>query len=134
MWGRKGTARLFRGQIEQKAAKLAAFIGKDEFLKELKVKWFPFVKKNSNTEDEVKKARERISESGAFKKTFDIVGITDEDIRQVIEEIQREKPEQESLEVGSRTGRNEPCPCGSGKKYKKCCGGKALEIEMEGEK
>ncbi|HMP81146.1 MAG TPA: SEC-C metal-binding domain-containing protein [Verrucomicrobiota bacterium] len=20
-------------------------------------------------------------------------------------------------------GRNEPCPCGSGKKYKKCCGG-----------
>ena len=22
-----------------------------------------------------------------------------------------------------RTGRNEPCPCGSGKKYKKCCGG-----------
>ena len=22
----------------------------------------------------------------------------------------------------SRTGRNDPCPCGSGKKYKKCCG------------
>ncbi len=22
-----------------------------------------------------------------------------------------------------RVGRNEPCPCGSGKKYKKCCGG-----------
>jgi hypothetical protein len=22
-----------------------------------------------------------------------------------------------------RTGRNDPCPCGSGKKYKKCCGG-----------
>jgi SEC-C motif-containing protein len=21
-----------------------------------------------------------------------------------------------------RTGRNEPCPCGSGRKYKKCCG------------
>ena len=21
-----------------------------------------------------------------------------------------------------RTGRNDPCPCGSGKKYKKCCG------------
>jgi len=24
-----------------------------------------------------------------------------------------------------KTGRNEPCPCGSGKKYKKCCYGKA---------
>jgi SEC-C motif-containing protein len=22
-----------------------------------------------------------------------------------------------------RVGRNDPCPCGSGKKYKKCCGG-----------
>ncbi len=21
-----------------------------------------------------------------------------------------------------KTGRNDPCPCGSGKKYKKCCG------------
>jgi len=22
----------------------------------------------------------------------------------------------------AKIGRNEPCPCGSGKKYKKCCG------------
>jgi uncharacterized protein YecA (UPF0149 family) len=22
-----------------------------------------------------------------------------------------------------KVGRNEPCPCGSGKKYEKCCGG-----------
>jgi uncharacterized protein YecA (UPF0149 family) len=25
-------------------------------------------------------------------------------------------------EHGSKVGRNDPCPCGSGKKYKKCCG------------
>ena len=24
--------------------------------------------------------------------------------------------------VEKKVGRNEPCPCGSGKKYKKCCG------------
>lgn len=24
--------------------------------------------------------------------------------------------------VETKTGRNEPCDCGSGKKYKKCCG------------
>ena len=24
--------------------------------------------------------------------------------------------------VGKKVGRNEPCPCGSGKKYKNCCG------------
>jgi preprotein translocase subunit SecA len=23
---------------------------------------------------------------------------------------------------GQKVGRNEPCPCGSGRKYKKCCG------------
>ncbi len=23
----------------------------------------------------------------------------------------------------AKVGRNDPCPCGSGKKYKKCCGG-----------
>ena len=28
-------------------------------------------------------------------------------------------PEQEK---GKKIGRNDPCPCGSGKKYKKCCG------------
>jgi len=26
---------------------------------------------------------------------------------------------------GARVGRNDPCPCGSGKKYKKCCGAAA---------
>ena len=26
--------------------------------------------------------------------------------------------------VSAKVGRNEPCPCGSGKKYKKCCLGK----------
>jgi uncharacterized protein len=26
------------------------------------------------------------------------------------------------VRTGPKTGRNDPCPCGSGKKYKKCCG------------
>ncbi len=29
---------------------------------------------------------------------------------------------QQTVHKGKKTGRNEPCPCGSGKKYKKCCG------------
>jgi len=32
-----------------------------------------------------------------------------------VETYKREKP---------KVGRNDPCPCGSGKKYKKCCGSK----------
>ncbi len=34
----------------------------------------------------------------------------------------REQPKQEPVTVEKKVGRNEPCPCGSGKKYKKCCG------------
>lgn len=29
---------------------------------------------------------------------------------------------QSKIAVSSKVGRNDPCPCGSGKKYKKCCG------------
>ncbi len=28
----------------------------------------------------------------------------------------------EKAAVVAKVGRNDPCPCGSGKKYKKCCG------------
>jgi uncharacterized protein YecA (UPF0149 family) len=28
----------------------------------------------------------------------------------------------EPYRAPQKVGRNEPCPCGSGKKYKKCCG------------
>ncbi|RXV59025.1 YecA family protein [Roseovarius sp. A46] len=27
---------------------------------------------------------------------------------------------------GDKTGRNDPCPCGSGKKFKQCCGRRAM--------
>jgi preprotein translocase subunit SecA len=31
-------------------------------------------------------------------------------------------PVQQVVRAGDKIGRNDPCPCGSGKKYKKCCG------------
>lgn len=34
----------------------------------------------------------------------------------------RESPKQMPIVVTQKVGRNDPCPCGSGKKYKKCCG------------
>jgi len=42
--------------------------------------------------------------------------------------IQEEKPQERApasqpiQKTGPKVGRNDPCPCGSGKKYKKCCG------------
>ncbi len=34
-------------------------------------------------------------------------------------------PEEPERRESPKVGRNDPCPCGSGKKYKKCCGAKA---------
>jgi len=31
----------------------------------------------------------------------------------------------EPIKADAAPGRNDPCPCGSGKKYKKCCGRQA---------
>ena len=45
--------------------------------------------------------------SKAFSEMFDYISL----------ESQTKKPE-----VLGKVGRNEPCPCGSGKKFKNCCG------------
>ncbi|RKZ30003.1 preprotein translocase subunit SecA, partial [bacterium] len=33
-------------------------------------------------------------------------------------------PKSKTIVKGKKVGRNDPCPCGSGKKYKNCCGRK----------
>lgn len=66
-------------------------------------------------------------------KTLYLVKITQEEDELPVQRQQRielgrgdiggqsEKPRTVRRE-GKKVGRNEPCPCGSGKKYKKCCG------------
>jgi len=39
-------------------------------------------------------------------------------------EIDKEYKKTKTVVKGEKIGRNDPCPCGSGKKYKKCCGNK----------
>ena len=45
---------------------------------------------------------------------------SEEKIMQIIKDFKRSKIVHKEKEPG----RNDPCPCGSGKKYKKCCGAK----------
>jgi len=33
--------------------------------------------------------------------------------------------------MSAKIGRNDPCPCGSGKKFKRCCGGLSLAQRPE---
>ncbi len=43
-----------------------------------------------------------------------------EDLKPFID--MKEFAEDKTIHVTPKPGRNEPCPCGSGKKYKQCCG------------
>ncbi len=47
------------------------------------------------------------------------------------EEGQEDKPKQQPVRRGRKIGRNDPCPCGSGKKYKKCCGRPGAKPQIE---
>ena len=38
------------------------------------------------------------------------------------EELYKEQKRANTIVKGKKIGRNDPCPCGSGKKYKFCCG------------
>ncbi len=46
----------------------------------------------------------------------------DDILSQEERKIIRDQWRKDKQAVSSKIGRNEPCPCGSGKKYKKCCG------------
>lgn len=116
MRGRKGMKKI----IEKSASTLAKNIDKGDFLLQLKEAWHKHVKKHTPIEEELAAAMDRI-ESSPFEGAFKTVGITESDVRQILEEIREEKIDPVKYE-SKKVGRNEPCPCGSGKKYKRCCG------------
>ena len=39
-----------------------------------------------------------------------------------LKKLYKEQKESTTIRKAKKIGRNDPCPCGSGKKYKKCCG------------
>ena len=63
----------------------------------------------------------RYREKGKAVQHHEIAEFTREDGRWYFVDGHAPKPSQ-SIRQGPKVGRNDPCPCGSGKKYKKCCG------------
>ncbi len=68
------------------------------------------------------------------RRQFSVEGPEETDLNRTFREANRrlsaaraaggegEKPVRQPVIKGEKVGRNDPCPCGSGKKYKKCCG------------
>ncbi|MEA2097136.1 MAG: SEC-C metal-binding domain-containing protein, partial [Candidatus Cloacimonadota bacterium] len=65
-------------------------------------------------QDFLEMAKQRHESSSAF----DVPQSAEPDVTTNAPEKQKLQPRS----VGEKIGRNDPCPCGSGKKYKKCCG------------
>ena len=72
---------------------------------------------NVQTEERLKEVASIFEENG-WKHTIGLEPDKPEDITDL--EILLNPPKPKIAE--KKVGRNEPCPCGSGKKYKKCCG------------
>ena len=67
--------------------------------------------------EQVEQATEALEQRSAHSLEHMTYGApSDGDIGGSVEDEPLELPE------GARVGRNDPCPCGSGKKYKQCCG------------
>ena len=69
------------------------------------------------TEKRLKEVKAQFKEKG-WRYTIELEPDKPEDITQL--ELLLNPPQPKTAE--KKIGRNDPCPCGSGKKHKKCCG------------
>jgi len=72
---------------------------------------------NVQTEERLKEVALIFEENG-WKHTIELEPDKSEDITDLERLLNPPKPKIAEKKIG----RNEPCPCGSGNKYKKCCG------------
>jgi preprotein translocase subunit SecA len=78
------------------------------------------------SEDEMRKLEEqrRLEQEGREYQHADSKSLTSEDSSTGGQKAapQAKQAQQPQQRQGPKVGRNDPCPCGSGKKYKQCCG------------
>jgi preprotein translocase subunit SecA len=94
---------------------------KQEGMKEFRVMW-------EGVDDKVTESVFRMEESEAFQESVWVIGQTIHEaaprasaqIDQAITNQASEKKPEPIRNRGEKVGRNDPCPCGSGKKYKNC--------------
>jgi preprotein translocase subunit SecA len=59
---------------------------------------------------------------GGAATTASTGGTTTANASDIVSEAADAVSKAKPIRSGPKVGRNDPCPCGSGKKYKQCCG------------
>ena len=72
----------------------------------------------AQTEERARELFERCTDRGWHV----IVGVEPDEPEDITEQLKLETPDAFTVRSESLPGRNDPCPCGSGKKYKHCHG------------
>ena len=74
-------------------------------------------------EDDMKEARQPRRDNRNLKASHDSTATdTQRAMDRAASQQTGERPKPQPVHVEKKVGRNDPCPCGSGKKYKNCCG------------
>ena len=75
-------------------------------------------------ESDMQEARQPRNDNRNMRESRSTDGVTDTQraMDQAARQQTGERPKPQPVHVEKKVGRNDPCPCGSGKKYKNCCG------------
>jgi preprotein translocase subunit SecA len=76
----------------------------------------------AQNEEEAKRQARFTQEQPKAKKEKLVESREDIIAKEEAQEQQQQKPKIQPIRVEQKVGRNDPCPCGSGKKYKNCHG------------
>ena len=98
-------------------------IDEEEELEWLDERLFPFMVLTGEAEAAAKEHGEQWAEG---EEREELIRQSQDDLPQAVAEIHRfwlaKRGASTQRREGDKVGRNDPCPCGSGKKYKQCCG------------
>ena len=132
-------ARLFRGQLARQPAQVwnelamcSAYLCADELIDDIKQAYREELIDESyvgldEIESDIALGKDSVPSRLEADPNFQLVEDTEREIGwwacfHRVEPKAPSAPPVQFQRPGPKIGRNEPCPCGSGKKYKKCCG------------
>lgn len=118
----KGTVKELAEKYGQEVLTMVGFLdGIDESLKEPN----PIETMDENTEVSLAFDKEKLYKNMVAAKADWLYGLPQwKEIysEEELKKLYKEQKESTTIRKEKKIGRNDPCPCGSGKKYKKCCG------------